>query len=552
MKKVFTAFTVVCLMLGLCVVSAFAAYQVPELTVDVALRPDGSAYITQEFSATMDEGTEFYLDYLDSGCLTITDFQVSDENGPYTVLDEGAWNVDASFEEKAGKCGMLPIDGGTELCWGITEYGEHRYTVEYVLHDLVGGYSDMDGFNYRFINADLGFFPTDAVVTIRNQDGTPLTNDSCDIWAFGFEGQLQFEDGVIRAWTETALDGSANMTIMVGLQKGILTPVRTEEASFETVKERAFDGSDYPDNSDGFLGAVVIIIFLAIIVAGGIFIYNMVEKAKRKKIMKNADYFRDMPNGGNLNVSFVLGSGLDFCPSDSLMGARLLRLIALGSLEPVSSSVDEQDISLRLAGKPRQGDAYDEALYTFLQAAAGEDGVLQPKELEKFCDDSAHAETLTDIMDRCQQDGMLWLVRQGCLKGAVCDNLKALTAAGKRELQELIGLKRYLLDFSLLSERNVGETFLWQEYMVYAMLLGIAKQVLSQLQTLYPSQLPQLQQYDRYILCSYGYDYLLFGAVERQRQEAQALQEARTGGSGGSASFGGGGGFLGGGGGGIR
>ena len=134
-----------------------------------------------------------------------------------------------------------------ELCWGVSEYGENRYAIEYVLHDLVGAYSDADGFNHRFVD-EMSFFPTDVVLTIRNQDGTPLADDGCDIWAFGYDGQIQFQDGVIRAWSESPLKSGQHMTVMVSLEKGILSPLRTMEDSFETVKERALEGSDYdPD-----------------------------------------------------------------------------------------------------------------------------------------------------------------------------------------------------------------------------------------------------------------------------------------------------------------
>ena len=551
MKKSFAILSLTILLLSVLSTAALAANRVPELTVDVALRPDGSAYITQTFSAVTEEGTEFYLDYQDSGVLSITDFLVSDENGPYEVLPEGAWDVDTSFSEKAGKCGVLPIGGGVELCWGITEYGEHRYAVEYVLHGLVGGYDDADGFNYRFVNANLGFFPTDAVVTIHNQDGTPLTDEDCDIWAFGFDGQIQFEDGVIRAWTESALEGGANMTIMVRLQKGVLSPERRVDGSFEAVKETAFEGSDYDSGGASTFAIVLVVLGVVVAVIGFILIYNAVQAAKRKKLLENAAYFRDAPNGGDLNFSFVLGNGLEFCPDDSLMSARILRLITLGSLEP-EGDADDADVSLRLIRAPHNGDAYDEALYTFLQAAAGNDGVLQSKELDALCQQSESAESLARFMDQCERDGKLALVRRGCLKGAVCDNVKDLTATGRRELGELLGFKRYLLDFSLIAERGVNETFLWQDYMVYAMLLGIAKQVMEQLKALYPGQLPQIEQYTHYVGCAYSYNCLLYGAVERERERRREEQEARSGGSGGHASFGGGGGFLGGGSGGIR
>lgn len=550
MKRIVTGLVALFLALSLCTLPAFASNRVPELSVDVALRADGSAYITQEFSAVTDEGTEFYLDYLDSGYLSITDFQVSDETGTYTVLPDGEWDVNASFEEKAGTCGTLPIDGGTELCWGITEYGEHRYTVEYVLHDLVSAYSDMDGFNYRFINADLGFFPTDAVVTIHNQDGTPLTDETCDIWSFGFSGASRFEDDAIRVWTESTLDGSANVTIMVGLQKGMLTPTRTVDDSFETVKERAFDGSDYEEDNTGTIGIFVILGILIGIPAirwAVRRIIRIVKRVKRKRYESQVYYFRDLPNGGDLNVTYVLGHNLEFCPDGAFLGARILRLITLGSLEPVESM--GKNVSLRLVKEPRKGDEFDETIYTFLQAAAREDGVLQSKELEKYCKNLWHESNLNDILEKCEKDGTHTLKRKKCLTGGFCEGIGDLTPVGHQQLNEVLGLKRYLLDFSLLAERYVGETFVWQDYMVYAMMFGISKQVTKQLKALYPQQLSEIEKYERYVSYSNRYDYVLAGAASRDQARRN---EVRYEGGGGSSSWGGGDGFSGGGGGGTR
>ena len=61
------------------------------------------------------------MDRLTSGGLTYDNFTVSDEHGPYALEEADSWDIDASFEEKAGKCGLLNIDDGVELCWGITE-----------------------------------------------------------------------------------------------------------------------------------------------------------------------------------------------------------------------------------------------------------------------------------------------------------------------------------------------------------------------------------------------------------------------------------------------
>ena len=88
--------------------TVIAANRVPEMEIEVALRSDGSAYITQTWTADTHEGTEFYLARKDNGYLSITDFSVSNKNGTYTFVEK--WDVDASFEEKAGKCGILQTD----------------------------------------------------------------------------------------------------------------------------------------------------------------------------------------------------------------------------------------------------------------------------------------------------------------------------------------------------------------------------------------------------------------------------------------------------------
>ena len=555
MNRLSKCFAALLLTVGLCAVPAGAANQVERLATDVALEQDGSAHVTQVFAAQTDEGTEFYMDRLTSGGLTYANFAVADENGPYALTADDRWDVDASFTEKAGRCGLLNIDGGVELCWGITDYGAHTYTVSYDIGGLAGGYSDADGLLYRFIDPDQSVFPTNADLIIRMADGTPLTQDNCGIWAFGFEGQIQFENGIIHAWTDSPLEGGQYLTAMVQLQSGLLQPQRVEEGSFQTVKDAAFQGSDYTEAADEPLTAMDIVWMVVSLAAicGGIFgIFALLrarKRAKAKKQLAKIDYFRDAPNGGDLNVSYALGLGLKSCTDESYLAARVLRLVTLGSLEPELEPGKKNRASMRFVREPHNGDPFDEALYTFLQAAAGADGVLRDSELEDFCWDDRHAKTLSDMLESSGHQGELTLSRTGCLKGNKCRRAKDLTPRGQQQRNELLGLKRYLLDFSLLAERDVKETFLWQEYMVYAALLGVAKQVMEQLRQLYPGQLAQVEQYQRYLQSTAHWNAYLAGAVERRRQETQAV---RFGGGGGIASLGGGGGASGGGGIGTR
>ena len=555
MKQKIAVIIVAFLCAALLCTPSLAASRVSEMELDVALRPDGSAHITQVWTTDTDEGTEFYLGCRDSGYLTITDFSVSDQNGSYVYVE--GWDVDASFEEKANRCGILETGEGVELCWGISEYGENRYTIEYVLHDLVGSYSDADGFNHRFVD-EMNFFPTDVALTIRNQDGTPLTDEICDIWAFGFDGQIRFEDGVIRAWSEEPLERDQHMTVMVSLEKGVLSPRRAVEDSFETVKERALVGSDYGDGEDAEwddepLTAGDVLLFAAIILTPVLLILLLVVllvkvgKARRKKRMEQAGYFRDAPNDGNLNVTYQLGLCSGLCKEDALLGAYLMRLISQGCLESTDNSIDAESVRLRLDHAPQSGNAYEDALYTILEAAAGADGVLDPNELERYC--GQNYVPLSRFMESCERSGKQTLIRSGCLKGAVLGNDKDLTKKGQQELDEVYGLKHFLLDFSLIHERGVKEAVIWQDYMVYALMLGIADKLEAQIQELYPDQFPQLNQYRRYVRYTGCYNGVMYGAYSREK--LRRTPSHRSGG-GGRVSFGGGGGFSGGGSGGIR
>lgn len=543
-----------CTMLCGSVVSA--ANQVSEMEIDVMLQPDGSARITQVWTTDTYEGTEFYIVCRDSGYLRITDFSVADEKGAYTFTDD--WNVGASFEEKVGKCGFVETDEGVELCWGISEYGEKCYMVEYVLHNLVGSYSDADGFNYRFVD-EMSFFPTDVVLTISNQDGTPLTDDICDIWTFGFAGQIQFKDGVIRVWSEAPLESGQHMTVMTSFKKGMLSPLRTVEDSFETVKERAFEGSDYDLDAahkdvvdEAITGGDIFITvlfcgFITLLIAVVVAVAVKVRKVRLHKKLKAVEYFRDAPNNGDLNVTYELGRSCGLCSDDSLLGAYLLRLICSGSLELEGEDEEPQKVKLRLVRPPCRSNPYDDVFYTVLEAAAGEDGVLQSEELQRYS--YKNVKPLSRFIDSCVREAKHTLIHTGCFKGAVCSGPKDLTKEGKRELNEILGLKRFLLDFSLIHERKVKETVLWQAYMIYALMLGISDKVAPQIRELYPEALPQIQYFERCMMYVGYYDTILY---KTYRDEQYRCQVSRSLGSGGYASFGGGGGFSGGGGGGIR
>lgn len=427
----------------------------------------------------------------------------------------------------------------------------------------MGGYSDRDGVNFRFVNDGMNTTPTDVKVEIRLADGTPMTDEIADVWGFGYNGQVGFSDGAILVCTESPIDPENHVTVLFSLDKGILSPSRQESGSFEEVKEIAFSGSDYDNTAEEATAFELLVSVLFTIVIPIVLIILIVRikkkraAKKRRQFSERFGYFRDIPNEGNLSATYAMGKIFDMCEDGAILATGMLRLIQLGCLTPVENQEvgfmgkTEETVSLRLTGCHHdQMNEYDEYLYTVLESAAGSDSILQAKELERY---AVQKDTLLRAyIEKHGSAGRTYLNQKHCMKRwNNPSKLTDLTPAGEQELGQLMGLKRYLMDFSLIAERGLREMPIWRELLTYAMLFGIADQVAEQMKELYPAITSELADYSQSMVTAYSYHCLLYNNM--RKAEEQREQEKRSSGSGGFASLGGGGGSIGGGsGGGTR
>jgi len=110
---------------------------------------------------------------------------------------------------------------------------------------------------------------------------------------------------------------------------------------------------------------------------------------------------------------------------------------------------------------------------------------------------------------------------------------------------------KFLEDFTLANERHISEVALWNDYLVYATLFGIGKQVMKDMKQLNPEFL-EMNEITRNLTNEDLVPSLMTAAYIGSRDVTSAVNSRNSGG-GGSSSFGGGGGFSGGGsGGGVR
>lgn len=425
-----------------------------------------------------------------------------------------------------------------------------------------------------------------------------LTRDSTSIWAFGFHGVISFSDrgGVIAETDDVGLEDGERMIIMLRFKKCLFEPeINYPDKSFEMdVKELAFNGSDYSfdDEGDGSVaslfggddtplwvdtllmvlggiccgGVPIILLFWAIF---GKIISRRRERKQIKKLIGDAPaYYQEPPLNGNLIRSRRVLRALEPSADNSemkLVEAYVMRLVdnklinvvqemnASGEIENLFRIEDPNKVEQAIINKDEDHDIMIRLLFLLYQAA-GEDHLLQPKELKQMVED----DPLT--------------VRTFARKLRDLNDVKLRPKQVKQEeAQQVYGFWKYLKDFTLVAERALQEVALWKEYLTFATLFGIADQVRADMKKI----APDLQVFDeltRHIIDNTSVNAALYSALTQsiidaatrtihyetdserlaRLQRERAARRERWSGGGGRVSFGGGGGFSGGGGSGVR
>lgn len=207
------------------------AHEIDSIEISVVLHANGDASITEIRSAEMDEqGTEGFIKihHLDN-TMKVKNFSVSDEHsGNFMFLKQWDSNQgDRLF--KKGKCGINETSDGYELCWGIGEIGPHHYKIGYTVTNLVQSFTDCDGFNHNFYQAE-NTAAKEALVTIVKENGHFSKEDVQTMTYSGFDGSINLIDGKIIAKSKSFDDGD-EMIIKCRFNKNVFHPAVKHDTS---------------------------------------------------------------------------------------------------------------------------------------------------------------------------------------------------------------------------------------------------------------------------------------------------------------------------------
>ena len=544
------------------------ANSINSISMDIFLDDEGNASVTEVWECYATEGTEVYHPYYNLGNSKITDLIVSDSKGEYTTLSY--WDTSGDLEDKAYKCGINKISDGVELCWGISEYGYHTYTAKYKISNFVSELTDSQMIYWTLIPHNFSDSIGNAYIKIYSNFNI---DDSVGVWGYGnYGGTAYVYDGYIEMQSDGSLSKSEYMTILVQFPLETFKCNNKLGNDFEHYYNMAEDGAThytYEDDSFETIITRIAVVVMFICFWGFIFSvigYIIFSNLKHydfgpegKKITKDAPYFRDIPCNKDLYRAYFVANEYNILKNkNDIAGAIILKWIKDGIIsvrqETKGKILKKEESVLTIINEnPKITNKNEQKLFDLLckQSILEADGnkTVDNEKQKSRCE--YHYERVISWFDSFLKAEKDKLVDEGLLIKKKATFLKIfkydiyeISQELREDAVQIAGLKRFLLDYTLIKEREAIEVHLFEEYLILAQMLGIAKKVAKQFSELYPDLVEQscFNSYDNfYFVNAYAYSAVHEASVAKSRAESYSS------GGGGFSSGGGGGGSFGGG-----
>lgn len=544
-----------------------ASNRIYNIDINVKLDSDGTGHITEIWNMNVDSKTEVYKALSNLGNSKISNFTASMDGTSYTY--QNSWDVDASLSSKAYKNGIYKENGNTELCWGMSNYGKHKYTITYDVSNMIYNVDDAQVLYWRFIDNNLMNPDVEEYSVVVT--GPNAFADTLDVWGYGdYGGYAYVKDGYIRMSNADDEElGSSDYVVLLTkfpLNTFSTTNKSSSYSTFSDFEDIANEGATkYDEDSNSIFGAIISLIFsmfpMIIFIIIVLSVASTGDKYVKREIdKKNLNNFRDIPCNKDIFKAYFISNVYRLTKNNTdFLGAVLLKWLLTNKVSIIKNTKEglfgsKEQTSIKFENSDGLNSTERE-LYEMM-VEAGSDGILESKEMEKWS--KAHYNELykwfdkaiSDTRDKYVEEGHISLTEKGKI---LKSKTYTLDDTLYEEATHLAGLKQYLVEFSRIKEKQPIEVNVWEYYLIYAQIFGIAKEVTQQFKDLYPELIEQVNSN------GYPLDYsdimwmnMMSHTVVNAASTAKAAAQAYSGGGGGFSSGGGGGGSFGGGGGGCR
>ena len=229
-----------------------------------------------------------------------------------------------------------------------------------------------------------------------------------------------------------------------------------------------------------YLGINFVIIFL-IVFSVEKNRFKLIDGYDKLELPDDLPYCRDIPLLSLEEAYFLCYLyGLVNNPSD-LVGAMILKWIKEDKIVLKDNGVNA---SIDMNKAVKFNNRFERKIYFKLLASSGSNYILEEKEFINFF----KTDEIINLFGNMLKHVEYTFLQKGLYKKIVfgTEYKYYLDKSLKEKAYQLAGLKNFLLDFSKINDRKGQEVSLWEDYLIYAQLMGIADKVEIQFENIYP------------------------------------------------------------------
>ena len=599
-KIIFILIFAIIILLGLTTKSNASLY-LNNLDFYAEIDTNGNMNVTETWNIRISNTNTLYKTFdLDENKYSgITNVQVSEVGrGDFTETDEWAYHLTKDYY-----FGGINDDGKFEISFGVgldDSTATNTYKINYTVVDAIKKYDDCAELYWQFLGSDATVDASKITGTIKLPSEADSKEDirvwghvetlngeiyvtSTDTVEFSVDNYISGNYVEVRIAMPSEMIETAERTY----NKNVLPSIIEEETEWAN---EANARRERKQRNEKIIKTVIIVVMVII----GIILLR--QTVKYIKILKNTkkliptekyEYFREKPdkNSTPADALFLYNNGVNVASTafGNVFSATLLNLSLKGyfKIKVEQNEKGKKETLIYKTKKDIEDLQYEEErIARFVKNAIDSKEKITIKELQKYIRN--HASSVSSLIEKTgietkNKNKMtenfdeekskekskyigiaivyfavamfciaflpvaILLIINAILALMINGKLSNLTQKGIDEREKWKGLKKYMEDFSLLNEKEIPALEVWEEYLVYATVFGIADKVIKQLKMVYP----QIDEMDDFNTASYIY---LMSHTNFNSSFSKAINSSIS--STMSSGSGGGGGFSGGGGGG--
>ena len=407
---------------------------------------------------------------------------------------------------------------------------------------------------------DFSAEPKNVSVTVHGYYSYP---DTLEVWGYGKKGAPCYvANGAIHFESDGSMNSKEYFVLLAKFPKGTFNSYRIDK-TFQSYLDMANKNAvkyERDNKVQTILGIIFIVFFNVIFWFIIIFAVRSANKSKINyeddygmKIPKDTPLFRDIPCNKDINRGYAITSAYDFTLKGSFMasnyiGALLLKWLRNGNI--VMNGDKNENVEFVM--EPENAESYEKDLYGYMKTAS-KDGILTKNEFKSWC--RKNNSTILKWPEKAEKAEIQKLVHNNeavskpITKGLIfkyeCSGYH-FNETVREDALNLYGLKKFLEEFSDMKEKTPIDVKLWDEYLMFAQLFGIASKVMKHFKDFYPEVLQEMELSN--------FDFNTFYFISNLSSSGVNSAVNYSSGGGGYSFGGGGGGSFGGGigGGGFR